>query len=194
VIVLWFMVPVTGTVLISFISPMVVPRYLIVAVPGLVLLAAVGLTRLKPRWVAAALLVGILVMAGAGLRNMYRTPKQDWRGAQAYVEERARPDDGLVFYNGFMVHAYKLYEDRDETSVGLDVEYPDTQDREFSLADFMGAVEQDDVERERIWIISSYIGSDDEFHALQRALRSQFVEVGPPEHLYEIDIELYERK
>ena len=51
--------------------PMLVPRYMILTLPALVLLAAAGLVAIRPRWLLAVVLVGFLALSVQGLRWWY---------------------------------------------------------------------------------------------------------------------------
>jgi mannosyltransferase len=94
----WFLVPVVGAVAVSVVKPVLVDKYLIVAIPGLVLTAAAGIAawRHKVAWVILALL---LVISASQVALLHvRRDKDDWRSATRYVLERSRQGDGIVFY------------------------------------------------------------------------------------------------
>jgi hypothetical protein len=92
------LVPVLLAVLVSTVKPLLVPRYLLVALPGFLLLAALGMAALRRRELVVA---AALLFAGRGLYQVARDPKSDplWqpidRGA-ARLLEVVRPGDGLV--------------------------------------------------------------------------------------------------
>ncbi len=67
------------------------------------LLAAAGLARLRPAWLLAAavlLAVGLSTRTTVACLPDCKVRHDDWRGAAAYVERRARPGDALVFDPG----------------------------------------------------------------------------------------------
>jgi len=92
------------------------PRYLTVALPGFLLLAALGidgLLRWKPTWLlAVAGGIAVLIVAWMPLRdvNFSTTPqKEDWREAYRYLAEHARAGDGVVVYPGYLRSTYEYY-------------------------------------------------------------------------------------
>jgi hypothetical protein len=96
------------------IAPLFLTRYLIVSLPGVVLLAAHGITAL-PRFVGrgaiqGALLVAIAVFASAADRQFYRTPgTEDFRTAADFVVSRSADRDGIAFFNPAAQAAFAFY-------------------------------------------------------------------------------------
>jgi len=91
-------------------------RYLIVALPGFLLLAALGLDgllRWKPTWLlAVAGGIAVLIVAWMPLRdvNFSTVPqKEDWREAYRHLAEHARAGDGVVIYPGYLRSTYDYY-------------------------------------------------------------------------------------
>lgn len=83
---------------VSTIKPMLVPRYLLLALPALVIVAATALADLKPL-VASALAISVslaLLYATLAGRSLDQ-PRQDWRGAGSYLAVHAAAGDGAVF-------------------------------------------------------------------------------------------------
>ena len=122
----WFLVPVLGSFAASFVQPMFVRYYLIVGLPGLLLLASAGLARL-PRPAAAAAVLALVVVSCLRLGHWYeRRSAENWRDATAYVLERARPGDAVVLYPGFVRSAFEYYERRFRSAAlrELDPELP----------------------------------------------------------------------
>jgi len=111
--------PIATAWLISQVKPLYSGRYLLVFLPGLLLLAARGLVILPPvgrdlispykvlRWGVAAVLVILLVF---GVAQTAANPQNDdWRGAAAYVSEGAKPGDVAVFYPGWNEKPFDYY-------------------------------------------------------------------------------------
>jgi mannosyltransferase len=93
----WLFVPIVAAIVISIWKPLLVPRYLIVVVPPLTLLAADGLLRIRPRIAAVAVLVGALALSVGPLVARADDIGEDWRGAAGWVASVARPGDRVVY-------------------------------------------------------------------------------------------------
>jgi hypothetical protein len=111
----WQLVLVTGWLVLPFVlaiayselfQPAFLTRYLIVALPGLMLLAAAGLTRLRPWPLLAVALVATAVIASDRLERIYDIPKADWRSAAAIVADGAAPGDAIHVLRGSHSFAY----------------------------------------------------------------------------------------
>jgi mannosyltransferase len=113
---MWLVLPVAMTVAVSLLKPMFVSRYLIFCLPAFVLLVAVGLSVIRPRWLMAALLLGMVALSLRGVGAYYRTgfdpPEQDWRGAVHYLLAQAQPGDAVLFYHPLGRLAYEYYRQR----------------------------------------------------------------------------------
>ena len=91
--------PVVGSFVVSYAKPIFISRYLIVGLPGLVVLAAAGVVRLRPRALGALALAAVLILSARTLRYWYDDyKKEDWRSATSFVFEHTHPGDAAVFY------------------------------------------------------------------------------------------------
>jgi mannosyltransferase len=100
----WGLLPVALAVAVSAWKPLLHPRYLIVALPGFLLLAALGLLALRrPRWVAVAVALAV-ALSVRELRRPRRgePPWEPWDVVVARVVELARPGDALVVRPGVL--------------------------------------------------------------------------------------------
>lgn len=95
---MWLVVPIALAALFSALGVRIFfPRYLIVVLAPIVLLAAVGVVRIPRRWVASALVAIVAVLSAQGLWLYYFfSPKEDWRGAAAFIASGATRGDALV--------------------------------------------------------------------------------------------------
>lgn len=94
----WLYVPVLLVFGISLVKPILVPYYLIICLPPLALIAAIGVSSVGPRWIFLGILIGIVGLAGTTVFSYYRyATKEDWRDATRYVLSRARPGDAIAF-------------------------------------------------------------------------------------------------
>ncbi|HEY7530628.1 MAG TPA: glycosyltransferase family 39 protein [Gemmatimonadota bacterium] len=109
----WIVVPIGVVTAVSLVKPFLVPRYLIISLPPLVLLAARGLALIRRPVPFAAALAAFLWTAWPGIEFTYRKPwEEDVRGAAAHVFARAREGDGIVFYTGAEVVPFEWYRGR----------------------------------------------------------------------------------
>jgi mannosyltransferase len=109
----WLFLPIIITLAYSFlIAPALVPRYLIICLPPLLILSATGIrqiyrslsVRRRPLRVSLLLVFGVLAAALVALSvrgtSAYYTEfvKEDWRGAAALIMSEWQPGDGILFY------------------------------------------------------------------------------------------------
>jgi mannosyltransferase len=97
-VVLCFVVPLALIFIMSLVSPLTAPRYLMALVAPLVLAAALGLTAIPGgalRWVALAG-IAILLIRGAWAQ-LAREPADDYRAATQKMLESSRAGDALLF-------------------------------------------------------------------------------------------------
>jgi mannosyltransferase len=153
-------VPLLGAYLVSLVSaPVFVIRYLIGALPGLMLLLGAGLARV--RWLGALLTV-VLVLTGVLLVDA-RPPREAWRSVTTDVVAASRPGDGIAFFHPAGQTLFDYYADgRGPVSVfpalGADETLFDEHTSilvPLAAADAQAAVAAHD----RIWIIYSHAGS-----------------------------------
>ena len=105
----WLFVPVLLTLAVSAFKPVLIPRYLIVSLPALMLIAGVGLAGLKGRW-ALALLAVLAVFALRALGILYGTDqKEQWRAATAMVLTASRDGDRIVLHTPSVAMPFAYY-------------------------------------------------------------------------------------
>ena len=91
--------PVGIVLVVSIFKPLFVVRYLLMCQPFFVLLAAIGLTRTKPRSLMVTITVVIVALSLSEDRAFYHSwPMQDWRGAVKFVAANATPGDVLLVF------------------------------------------------------------------------------------------------
>jgi hypothetical protein len=122
------LVPAGVTLLFSLIRPVFLPRYLLTCVAPLVLLAAAGLTRLRPRWVAAILVIAMVTLSIRGTWAYYRADfdlgREDWRGATQYVLRNMRGGDGILFHSAQARMPFEYYSGGQRSRHELRVIFP----------------------------------------------------------------------
>lgn len=109
----WLGLPILTALLVSIIKPMFVPRYLIVCLPPLVLLAAVGFSQINHRGLLA---LGLTLVVALGLRGDYyyytRATLEDFRGTTRHILTRAQPGDAVLFIAEYVRAPFEYYRSR----------------------------------------------------------------------------------
>jgi mannosyltransferase len=102
--------PIGGSVAISAVHPILVARYLIVALPALLMLVTAGVIRLSAsrRFLCALVLAGFLPVASV-LQWMTNSAKEDWRTATSIVVSSAAKSDAVLLQPEYTYTAYAYY-------------------------------------------------------------------------------------
>ncbi len=157
---LWLVLPPVLTLMASIIKPIFFPRYMVMCVPALVLLAARGIVRLSEwkvakNWAAAAALVFVLTLSAWGTRQYFvnfPTETSDWRSAVGYILAHQKPGDGVIFYIP-NTYPYRYYTHRAESqhqfTVAPAILYPPPVSRPLDATE----VEKDISGRKRVWLV-----------------------------------------
>ena len=180
----WAFVPLVAVIGLSVVKPVLISRYLIVTLPGIALLVAIGLHAIRPRWlggIAAGVLIGLLLV-GSG-RYLADPGKPDWRGVTSAIRSSASPDDRLVVVESWTWRPLALYAElqgedgfpellfEDRSGQILDAVDPDyTED----LRELAGPLAD---EGRSVWIVStasSRIGQVDGDDELFAGLRTRY--------------------
>jgi hypothetical protein len=147
------------TLAVSLVKPLFYPRYMVICVPALVILAARGLINLYDvpavrHWAAAAAFVLVIALSGLGTQRYFSnfpTETSDWRVAVRYILQHQRPGDGAVFFLP-NAYCYRYYVHRAEESQPIsapDVLYPPIPWQPVSRAEVQHVISG----RERVWLI-----------------------------------------
>jgi len=124
---LWLLLPVAAVYALSFKEPLFSPRYFIVVVPGLLLLAGGGLARLP----AGAGVAGLAVLAAGSVWAVERGntvpsyAKEDYRLAASYVGARSTSQDAIALVANYILYPFQYYFHGAGQVVPLDVQ-PDS--------------------------------------------------------------------
>jgi mannosyltransferase len=112
---LWLLLPIGIIVGVSLLHPLLIPRFLMISFPALLLGAAFALSDV-PKPVSALLLLAIVFFSIRTVVLGWRTPtKDDWRSATAYVLSKLSPQDGIVFHQVLGRHPFEYYAARSST-------------------------------------------------------------------------------
>jgi mannosyltransferase len=160
-ILLWLLSLPLLTLAFTPIKPLFYPRYMVICVPALVILAARGLINLYDlpvvrHWAAAAAFVLVIGLSGWGTRHYFAnfaTETSDWRSAVRYILQHQRPGDGTVFFLP-NTYCYRYYVHRAEESqykptYAPDVLYPPIPWQAVTRSE----IQQVTSGRERVWLI-----------------------------------------
>ena len=91
------LVPIAITAVVSTVKPLFVPRYMIVVLPAMAVIAgaAIASLRWRPLSAVAAVVVGAILLSA--LPNAYPAPdRQDWRAAARWIVQDRSPNDRFV--------------------------------------------------------------------------------------------------
>jgi mannosyltransferase len=109
-VVLWAGLPVGIAFGISYVKPLFIARYLLVAVPGVASVAAVGLSMLENRWLVAVPALAVVALSAAQLVELYAPePILGWDVRARYVAEHSTPEDAIVFYSPTVIRPFGYY-------------------------------------------------------------------------------------
>jgi hypothetical protein len=139
---LWLAFPIVLTVLLSFIRPVFLGRYMIFCLPPLVILAAAGLSRLRQSWTLAGVLTAILILSSQGILFVYGHDFDNERDASGeaanFILTNALPGDAIVFHIADTRVAYEFFRSqRAGENTGPDILFPHHADT-LDYRDFTG--------------------------------------------------------
>jgi mannosyltransferase len=110
---IWLFFPMGLTVLLSFARPVFLGRYLVFCLPALLILAAAGIARLRPWWLLAAALTGILLLCAQGIFFVYGHDFDNERDASGaatnFILDHAQPGDAIIFHIAATRIAYEYF-------------------------------------------------------------------------------------
>jgi hypothetical protein len=103
-VLLWFGAPIAVSFVGSFVRSTFAPRYLIVSMPALLVMAAVVIVPVLRHRLMLLALAAVLVLSFAVDWAYYHDPsaKENWRGLSGYLVRTARPGDGLIVYEPYL--------------------------------------------------------------------------------------------
>jgi len=106
-----FIVPIGVSYGVSFKKPVFLNRYLIVSLPGLIMLAGVGISLIKDKQFNAILLVLLMVLSLRSVITQYypKEKEENNRAPVSYVFSQAKRGDGILFYKGGAMMAFEYY-------------------------------------------------------------------------------------
>jgi 4-amino-4-deoxy-L-arabinose transferase-like glycosyltransferase len=194
-LVLWLVVPIALVFILSLVKPVFLYRYLIVSLPALCLLAAWGITRIKPRWLGGILLAAVAALSLIADTGLYARgldqPLEDWRSATAYILSQSQSGDAIIFYTAQGRMPYEFYAES-STAAKPAIAFPAHDPRRLSYLDFMGKplpATIASLTRQRVWLVLSH--NDPNTEAIQRMLTARYA-VGSVKEFSGISVLLYQ--
>ncbi|HLQ32632.1 MAG TPA: hypothetical protein VK457_08085, partial [Chloroflexota bacterium] len=145
---LWLLLPIGAVYALSFKEPLFSPRYFIVVLPALLLLAGMGLARLP----LAAGLAGLAALAAGSVWAAERGAtvpsyaREDYRLAAGYVGDRSARGDAIALVANYIVYPFQYYYHGAGEVLPLDVQ------PEGDLDPLLSPLEQ----RDHIWLVEAH--------------------------------------
>jgi mannosyltransferase len=158
---LWLLLLPLLTLAVSPIKPLFNPRYMVICVPALVILAARGLINLYQttavkRWAAAVAFALLMTLSLWGTHKYFAnlaSETSDWRSAVNYILEHQHTGDGAVFFlpNAYCYRYYihRAEETQHKTTPAPEVLYPPPVWQPVTRAE----VQEVTSGHERVWLI-----------------------------------------
>lgn len=150
---IYFLVPVAVAFVVNPIMPFFFERYVLVAIPGFVLLVAFGLDYIAQRDRRAAIgIIGVVfLLNGFALYNYYfddAYAKGKYGQMMAYVSQNAQPGDTLILNNPLQKPLYQYYTPRNVPAIFL-------PDGDVSLEDPITRQQLDTLAKKstRLWLV-----------------------------------------
>ena len=157
----WLAAPIVIAFLVSYRTPVFVDKYLAEALPALIVGIAIALAAI-PRPLAAGALGLWIVLAAPGMRAVYATVVEDWRGAATEVLAQASPADALAIYPRSGIVVYDYYRRR-IGHAGPTVIFPGNDVFPFDThADASAGAVPADASRKSLWVILDPLADDPE--------------------------------
>src|SRR5579863_399207 len=160
----WAAFPVLAVLAGSVWRPLFLTRYLIVCLPALILVVAIGIFRIRPLPLRVLAFASIALLSARGILSYYKSDfgayHEDWRGATRALLVSARPDDGLIFYPGPSRMDYEFYRSLDLPSASPRVIFPahgnpptQLSFRDFLVQPLAEVIENLPSDAPRVWIV-----------------------------------------
>ncbi len=103
--------PIVLTLLVSIVRPAFYHRFLVICLPGWVLMTALGAQQLRSRSWRIVAIVSVCVLSLVSVAIVYRRVQEDWRGAVNYLIAKSRPEDRVLYYQPVGEFAGENYRD-----------------------------------------------------------------------------------
>lgn len=181
--------PIAITFLVSFKVPIFFPRYLLICLPALVLLAAYGLAAMRLPWLRVGICALITLLSVATLKWYYAQPKDDWRSLTTYLSAHAQPGDVVVGCTPGAEWPVQYYRSTAVSSAGPELTYltPDEL-----IVDVRSSRSAGTSSPARVWIVT-WVDSPDS-RGVPQAIAPKYRRVDDRHFAGTVNLSLYERR
>ncbi len=153
----WLFFPLVAITALSFVKPVLYPRYLLICVPAAVLLAGQGLATMEQwvprgRLVFSAALLAMIALALVGAHRFDTELKRsgnDWRSVSNYILEHQESGDAIIFYTFGGNWSWEYYVGR-KREAGDNGPTPTTL---FPLSFDRASIEKRTAPYHRVWLV-----------------------------------------
>ena len=162
---IWFVFPILFIFVISQLKPLFVIRYFVFTIPAVVLLAAAGLARIRPRVLLSFVVLIFALLSLRADESYYQKDfdifREDWRSASRYVLANSQAGDVILFHQPLTRMPYEYYRSVTAASHPPTVIYPEHGDK-LMFRDFYAGHAPDGflaglpAHYGRIWVALSY--------------------------------------
>lgn len=197
-----------------FVIPLVVPaainlfqpvlgsaRYLIVMLPGLSLLTAIGIARIRPAAVSVCVAVVLCLLLGIESVRQINAPEiESWSSAVDVVMSEGDPTDGLLIYSQGSLPAFAYYAVKHEDNPFESADFPPLRfdraatiqgaDLDLDLDEFVGAHSES---HDRTWVVLSHDFDEEERSRFLDAVDDRF-DLVRQMRFNGIEVRLYEKE
>lgn len=179
-----FGVPILISFVFSFIKPIFLSKYLIVSMPGLVLLVWLGISSMKNKLVCSLMVALLCILSvTAIIKDYYPKEKENFRDSVSYIVSNSKPGDGIIIYFHYNIVPVEYYMNRfHRTGEPLDCAYP-ARFGEYKYLESQSDLsvqylESLNTKYERIWVFIRKVrklpGIDKENNYIVTALRKNY--------------------
>ena len=187
----WFFLPIIFVYCASMYKPMFQTHYLIIALPGFILLTTTTLTKIDRKWVSLlASLVLIITTTGFTLTSYNNFKKEDWRGIVKTIESLSTDQDAFLFFRKEARVPFDYYLNRfNKTSKTF--HYSNSFKPYLEMTDQLeineALIKQISQRHQRLWLILSHSERHPNVQSIKSLLDKYFIE----KKFWRFDIQIY---
>lgn len=183
---LWIFLPPLLGLAASMARAVFVPRYFLPSLLPLLLLVAVQIARLAPRWqLPAGATLALLLLFGVS--TIHDQQIEDWRGAISHVRASARPGDAVVLWGPSCIRPFRYYTRGDDRFVVLS-----HTGREL-WRPLRRWIDRVDGSQPRVWVVTSHEYNTDSRASVATRLQASH-SMTSFQQFQAVDVALFERR